>query len=132
MTTNDKRWVAGLTGIYMALGLFGLIQGCGTTPAGTAYKVEGTTIATVDTAMQGWADWVKAGHATQKQVDTVKAAYGKYYEAQTLAKSAVDVYLANKTEANSTAVLDATAAVATAQGDLLTLVQPSITPKGVK
>lgn len=52
----------------------------------TVYKSEGTLITTVDSAMQAWSDYVKRGLATQSQVDVVKAAYIKYYNAQQIAK----------------------------------------------
>src|SRR5712671_6391455 len=87
---------------YAAIGLVG----CGT-PASTAYRAEGIVITTVDGAMQAWAEWVKGGHATQAQVDAVKAAYNKYYDAQQAALQAVDAYIASKTPETSLAVTNA-------------------------
>lgn len=71
---------------------------CPKSPANVAYKTEGVIIASVDTGMQIWADQVRAGHATQSQVDAVKAGYQTYYNAQQAAKAALSKYLASQSK----------------------------------
>lgn len=96
--------------------------GCGTV-ATTAYQVESVAIPSVDTAMKIWADWVKAGHATQSQVDQVKSAYNKYYDAQLVVKAALIKYLASKDTASQTDLSTASAAVSAAEVAVIDLVK---------
>ncbi len=84
-------------------------------PVSIAYKTEGVAVRSVDAAMRSWAEWVQGGHATQKQVDTVKKAYGVYYDTQTTLKTAVDSYAADPTAANKSAIVVA-ASGSTASG----------------
>lgn len=69
-----------------------LETGCQTAGNATV-KAEGAVVLTVDAAMKGWKDWVMAGHATQAQVDKVKALYNEYYAAQLLAKQTLVDFL---------------------------------------
>lgn len=98
--------------------------GCQSSPPVVAYKAEGVIITTVDTAMKAWKDYVKtSGKATQKQVDVVKAAYQKYYDAQQVAKVALTEYVAAQTDATRATWESAMAAATKAQGDIITLIQ---------
>lgn len=93
------------------------------TPTDVAYKTEGVIITTVDSTMKAWADYVKSGQATQKEVDTVKALYNDYRNAQILAGLAVDAYFAaGKSADKEAAVIDATKNVSLAKNALLDLV----------
>lgn len=67
-----------------------VMSGCGTTPTDTLYKVEATTITTVDAAMLAWADYVRSHPETpQSQRKAVKSAYQEYYGAQLVVAAAV-------------------------------------------
>lgn len=100
-------------------------SGCGSTPEATATHLAGTTVATVDSAMQAWGDWVRAGNATQAQMDAVKAAYAKYYAAATASDKALEAYVAAKASnpnADRSTYTAAIAAAQSAQSELLNLI----------
>lgn len=109
-----------------------VISGCGTPTVGnTAGKIEGVAIPTVNGAMYAWRDWVKAGHATQHQVDTVKNIYNQYYAAQLVASNAVDAWFLINSSTNATpstianasnAVVSATANVGATQSNLISTI----------
>lgn len=87
--------------------------GCAnTTPQVIAYKAEGIVIPSVNAAMQGWRDWVVAGHATQAQVDAVKKAYNTYRSAQIIAKAALERYVADPSVEGEVAASNAAASAA--------------------
>ena len=118
--------------LYIAL-LLSLLSVCFVqtgckTPADTAYKTEGVIIASVDTGMRIWSDQVNTGHATQKQVDAVKSAYQAYYDAQMLAKAALEKYIASQTK-DATDVTTANAAVTAAENSLLSILNQFILNK---
>lgn len=98
------------------------IFGCKAPPEVVTYKVEGVTINAVDNSMKAWGDYVRAGHAKQSEVDAVKKAYGQYYDAQMIAKAALEKYIASKSPADQAGADAANLAVAKAQGALLSLV----------
>lgn len=104
------------------------LTGCNSTPATAAYKTEGVIITSVDTGMRIWADQVNTGHATQKQVDTVKQAYNAYYDAQMLAKAALEKYIASTTK-DANDVATANAAVGQAEAALLSVLNQFILTK---
>lgn len=99
-----------------------LLVGCGTTPIQKTVTAEGVTIASVDTGMKVWADWVNQGKATQKQVDTVKQAYNAYYTSQAIAKAAIEEVLLNSST-NTTDISTANAAEGQAATALINLIQ---------
>jgi len=72
--------------------------------------------------MHIWYDRVIAGNATQNQVDTVKAAYVTYYNAQQLAKAALEKWAASGNPSDGAAHVVANQAVANAQTSLLNLI----------
>lgn len=72
------------------IGLAALLSGCGTTsPATTAFKITGVTIAAVNTAEDYWGNYVRAGLATPAQQAQVRQAVGQYDAAMELYKQAV-------------------------------------------
>lgn len=93
--------------------------GCATPPARIATNVAGTQVITVDAAMNAWRDWVIAGHATQAQVDRVKALYRKYYAAALIEQRGLETYVNTKDE---TAYKAALAAVAATSADLISFI----------
>lgn len=115
--------------IALTCGEFAL-TGCKTSQIGTVTKAEGVLITAVNTGMAVWGDYVRAGHATQAQVDTVKTAYNAYYNAQQLAKAAIEKALASGNPATSQADVDtANAAVTNAETALISVINQFITAK---
>lgn len=55
----------------------------------TAYVSTGVVIVTVDKAMEGWGDYVRAGRATPEDEVKVKSAYQKYQAVVRTHKAAV-------------------------------------------
>jgi len=86
----------------------------------TVTQVEGVVIKTVDVGMQTWRDYVVAGKASQAQVNTVMNAYNTYYNAQMIAKGAIEQYLATGST-NQADVAVANQAVSQAETSLLSL-----------
>ena len=119
---------------YLSILLVGctlLCSGCASNkPLDVVYKTEGIIITSVDGAMKAWRDYVKAGMATQSQVDQVKVAYNKYYAAQQVARTAVVIYVAssstNSAFANTAAI---TQAVDSSKNSLISLIGSFITTK---
>lgn len=103
--------------------LLALVPACNSTPTGIAYKAEGVTILTVDAAMNGWRDWVNGGHATAAQVEQVHAAYNRYYDAQQVAKVALEAALGGSTQQTSAALSAAQISAASSQASLISLIQ---------
>ena len=66
----------------------GCSGGCAN-PERTAYVSTGVVAITVDNAMNGWGDYVRAGKATPEDELKVKAAYGKYQTSIRAVKAAV-------------------------------------------
>ena len=99
--------------------------GCSTPPTRVATEIAGTQVVTVDAAMKAWADYVRAGHATQAQVDRVHALYDKYYAAALVEQAALVAYAADNI-AGKPAYDAALSAVAAFSSDLITLVQSFI------
>ena len=104
--------------------------GCNT--VGTAaYKVESVAIPTVDAAMKIWSDWVKAGKATQAQVDAVKGYYTSYYNAQIVLKQKLEDYISTASSTNAapvqSAALTAAGTAATSTATTLTTAIAAIT-----
>lgn len=101
-----------------------LYTGCKTPPAVIATKAEGVIVNSVDVGMNTWKLYVTAnisnGKVTQKQLDDVHAAYDTYYNAQLIAKAALETYIITGST-DMTAINTANASVAQAQVALLTL-----------
>jgi len=72
-----------------------LFSGCATTET-NSYKIIGSIAVTVDAAMNGWGDYVRAGKASAEDELVVKGAYQQYQEAMRVAHSAVNLYLVDK------------------------------------
>ena len=101
-----------------------VVPGC-KSPTTTVVQAEGVLITTVDTGMKVWATYVNAGHATQAQVDKVKAAYNVYYTAQLAAQAAIEKVIENGTGSQSDVNI-ANAAVTAAEQALLQLLNQYI------
>jgi Mrp family chromosome partitioning ATPase len=94
--------------------------GCATPEQG-AYRVIGTITYSVDGAMNGWGDYVRAGLATADDQAKVKAAYERYQSAMRLARVTVATV---KSQPEGTATMDAALAAAeAASGQLIGIIQ---------
>jgi hypothetical protein len=102
------------------LALLVLLTGC-TSPETTAYRIIGSTIITVDSAMKGWGDWVRAGKATRGDEVKVKAAYESYQASMSVVEAAVMAYKKNPSE--GTALEQALTALEQSKGALIQLIQ---------
>jgi hypothetical protein len=80
--------VALVLAIFAAVALATISTGC-KSPEQTAYAITASTAVTVDGAMNGWGDFVRAGMASKGDEDVVRKAYEKYQRASSLAKIAV-------------------------------------------
>lgn len=100
--------------------LWALLIGCAS-PETTAYRIIGSTIITVDSAMKGWGDWVRAGKATRGDEVKVKAAYEHYQASMGVVEAAVMAYKLNPSD--GTALEKALTALEQSRGALITLIQ---------
>jgi len=118
---------------FMGVWLLVAIAACqSTTPTTVAYKVEGSLIATVNTSMLAWADWVKSTNGvTVEQINLVQNAYETYYQAQLVARDAVNAYLAVNSPDNSNSVVEATSKVGQSGAALVSLIA-NFRQKGAK
>lgn len=120
-----------LTTLLLALTLtYGAFvsTGCKSSPIGVVAKTEGVLITSVNTGMNVWGDYVRAGHATQAQVDTVKADYNLYFNAQQVAKAAIEKALAAGST-DLTEVNTANAAVTNAENAVISVINQFLTGK---
>lgn len=123
-TPKPKVESEGIAPKLTALVLIGSIAvfatGC-KTPEQGAYRTIGTVSVSVDAAMNGWGDYVRAGKATPEQEAKVKAGYVKYQSAMRVAKITVASYRAQPDGASRlNAAVDALAA---SGSEIVTLVQ---------
>lgn len=100
-------------------------NGCATTPIQSTIKAEGVLITSVDTGMNLWHDRVIAGKATQSQIDAVHTAYDAYYDAQMVAKAAIEKVLAGQST-NPNDVNTANLAVQNAETQIINLLNQYI------
>jgi len=96
--TNTPSLGAGKV-IGMILVGFGILAavsqvGCSSTPQQIAYQSAGTTVVTVDTAMNLWGAYVAAKQPGTNAEQTVKDAYGKYQAAMAALCDAGEIYAA--------------------------------------
>jgi hypothetical protein len=103
--------------------------GCASTPQQASYRAVGTTIVSVDTAMNLWGAYVAAKHPSPIQETAVKAAYEKYQASMTVVCDAGAAYSATG-GTNATAVAAFNTAVANA-GQELTDLENLMTSFGV-
>jgi hypothetical protein len=75
----------------LLLGLLLLGLGCASFER-NSYRTLGITGAAAKTAMEGWRDWVNAGHASPEQVAAVKLAYLQYQASYRVAVDALALY----------------------------------------
>jgi len=103
--------------------------GCSSTPQTIAYRAAGTTVITVDKAMNAWADYVTVYHPPAAIELEVKGAFDKYRAAMLIMIDAAQVYVALAGSGSSNApaaqadVAAASAAAAAAFADLLNLLR---------
>lgn len=71
-----------------------------------AYKVIGATAVTVDAAMNGWGDFVRAGKASNDDQAVVRSSYEKYQKAMSASRTAVATYRVNKDKTALNLALD--------------------------
>jgi len=98
-----------------------LVSGCNTTPQQITYRAAGTTIVSVDTAMNLWGAYVASGKATVAQEQAVKAAYEKYQASMAVACDAGAVYASTSSTNAPAASLALSQAVANASQELTDL-----------
>jgi len=91
-------------------------------PERTAYRVVGTTVTTVDTAMNVWGDQVRAGKATAEQQINVKRAYEQYQSGMRITRIAVNTYKADNSSGNKAALSKALDGLDAARAEILRLV----------
>ena len=114
-----KRYAA-LLSLAIALSC-PLWTGCGTNTPTKAAQAEQVLITSVNAGMAAWATWVNAGNATQKQIDTVKSAYGDYFAAQQVAKAVIEKAITASGTASAADIAAANTAVTNAETALLSL-----------
>lgn len=98
-----------------------LLTGCGTNAPTKAAQAEQVLITSVNAGMSAWAAWVNSGNATQKQIDTVKAAYADYFNAQQVAKAVIEKAITASGTASAADITAANTAVVNAETSLLSL-----------
>lgn len=105
--------------IILALCVPGCMGGC-QNPERTAYQTTGVVVFSVDAAMNGWGDYVRAGKASAEDEAKVKAAYEKY---QAIVRTQRSVVLAavNSPEGEA-AFTTALNAIEAARIDLINLI----------
>ena len=109
----------------MMVGAMLAVAGCSTQAVNTSVTTERVLIASVNTGMNVWRDYVVAGKATQSQIDTVHTAYDTYYNAQQMAKAAIEKALAANNP-NDPNIAVANASVAQAEQALLNILNQYI------
>lgn len=105
--------------LLLALAMVAL-AGC-KTPEQGAYRTIGTISVSVDAAMNGWGDYVRAGKATDTEQASVRAGYEKYQTTMRATKLVVASYQAQPDGAKR---LDtALAAIEASGAEIITLIQ---------
>ena len=98
----------------------GAITAC-KSPEQTAYRIVGSTVTLVDTSMNIWGDYVRAGKATNAQQAQVRAIYEKYQAAMRVVKDAV-LSLKTTSTADQAVWLNVTSAMDATANDLVILI----------
>lgn len=120
--------ILGFTPLALAFSLF--VSGCQTTPQQATYQAAGTTVVSVDAAMNLWGAYVAANHPGTNEEAAVKSAYEKYQAAMAVACDAGAAYAAAG-GTNSTAAAALNEAIANSSTELLDL-EKLISSFGVK
>lgn len=107
----------------LGFAMLATVPSCSTTANNRAVKIESAVIPSVNIAMELWADRVRAGKATQSQVDTVKIAYENYYNAQLMLKAALERSIMLKTPASESEVLAANTSMQIAKQAVLNILE---------
>jgi len=104
----------------LALLTLALAIGC-SSPQQAAYRTTGSVVITVDAAMNGWGDYVRAGLSKPDEEAKVKAAYEKYQGTIRLARTLTDSFVNNAGDKDTLNV--AFTAVDQAKNQLIDLIQ---------
>lgn len=109
--------------LFVIAGSVGLALGltaCSTTPQQASYRAAGTTVVTVDTAMNLWGAYVGANHPGTNEEAAVKSAYEKYQTSMAIVCDAGAAYAASG-GTNSTASAAVDEAIANSSQELTDL-----------
>lgn len=101
------------------------LSGC-STPERTAYRSLGTIAVTVDGAMNGWGEYVRAGRATGADQAKVRSAYERYQSAMRIAEQAQ--LAAAAAPDNQSSYVTAVSAVSAAADEIVALIHSFIPP----
>lgn len=104
------------------------LAGCGATPATKAAQGEKILIQTVNDGMQEWAAYVKAGKASPALIQKIKTLYNAYYDAQQVAKAAIEKSIASAPGTSPADVDTANQAVKNAEQALLSALNQILRP----
>jgi hypothetical protein len=115
--------------LFLLAGSLWLGTGCKITPQQVAYRSAGTTVVSVDAAMNLWGAYVAAQHPSTNVETQVKSAYEKYQADMTVVCDAGAIYSASGTNTTGAAALNQ--AISSAGQDLLDL-ENLLTTVGVK
>lgn len=124
-----KNFLLNSTLIFFCLALPmapALLVGCATSAAGKVAQGEKILIQTVNDGMTEWAAYVKAGKARAADVDRIETLYNAYYDAQQIAKAAIEHSLAGTGSPADLAT--ANAAVKNAEQTLLSALNQILRP----
>lgn len=112
--------------LLIAALLCGFVSGCTTGTNNIAVKTEAGLIPSVNVAMSLWAARVKAGKATQAQVDRIHTLYDAYFNGQLKLKAALEKSIASKLPADEVTATVAIAEAKASETQLLNTVNPLI------
>lgn len=97
------------------------------TPMQTTFVTTGVVVTTVDTALQAWGDYVRAGKATVAQSAKVEELCGHYVRAMQVAKDLMLVMAESKNKEIYKTQLDlALAAISDTSANLVAFIQPFV------
>lgn len=97
------------------------MTGCGTNAPTKAAQAEQILITSVNDAVSELVGAINAGKLTQKQIDEAHAAYTAYYNAQQVAKAAIEKAITAPSGTSQADINTANAAVTNAENALITL-----------
>ncbi len=96
---------------------------CKTAPQVVAYKTEGVIITTADSALKAYSDYSQTHTPSRVEYDAVMNGWRKYYDAQQIAKFALETYLSAANEGTAEALQSAEANVSAASAAFIDLVK---------
>lgn len=102
--------------------VFSSFMGCGTNAPTKAAQAEQVLITSVNVGVKQIVAAINAGKLTAKQCEQFKTAYMAYYDAQQVARAAIEKFNANQPGATAQDMADAQTAVSNAEQTLLALI----------